>query len=1049
MWLTRLALRYPITTFMFAFAVFVLGSVSFFQLPIDMLPDIQIPTVTVVTYYKGAGPADMEQSITFPIERTVSSTTDIDYVQSSTREGVSQVRVYFNWGANTDVGMIDIIQKINRAMNALPIGTSQPMVLKFDITSMPVCQVAISGDMDQRELYDLALNVIEPQLEHIPGVASATVRGGKVREIQIRVDRNRIESMGIPITMVTQAIANSNLIVPSGELKAGVYDYSLKTESQFSVVEPMGNIIVKNVNGIPIRVKDIGTVEDSYEEQTQMIRNNGNPGVILRVQKTSGANTVDVVNQVVKTIANLRDVPPSVKATLASDQSLYIKQAIEGLLREGLFGAMLAMTVILVFLRNGRSAAIIFLAIPLSIFITFIFFRFSGTSLNIMTLGGLALGIGRLVDDSIVELEVISRHYDDYKKKNITKLQATLDAALEVASPIFISTLTTVIVFLPVVFLEGISQMLFVPLVLTISISLFASFFVSRTVTPLLCLKYLKPEKQFDPESRKINDRLQYKAKNFFDAIDDSYHRLLKSALSHRKLVVFGVFGISAASLLLYNFIGTEFFPEQDESQFSVSVRLPVGSRIEETEKFVKKVEEVIQKNVPEARTIIADLGAPSGGRSGSAFGGNSGSHAASVSVVLIPPEERERSVFDIIKNVRPKLTGIPGAQVIVNTGGFLKFLFNFGSGAPIDVTIFGHDFDDANRLSQEIFDIVRSTPGATDVQISRELNLPEVRVRINRDKAGALGVNVAQISNTISTAISGTVASAFTDQQTGNIYNILVRMSEDYRNKLDDIRKLTVQSSTGELVQVGNLAEISLAKAPVQIDRRYQKRIVSVTANTQGRDLGSVANDIKARVSNLEIPTGFEIKMTGNVEQQQKTFGGLLLAFLLAIILVYMVMASQFQSLIDPFIIMFTVPLGVVGVLWALFLSGTTLSVTSFEGIIVMVGIVVSNGILLVDYTNRLRKRGVELHEAVVQAGRTRLRPILMTTLATVFGLLPLAMGWGGESSQAPLAIAVIGGLSVSTILTLLFVPTLYTIFEEKIKRKPAISEELNGNNN
>lgn len=979
----------------------------------------------------------MEQSITFPLERTVSSTSDIDYVQSSTREGVSQVRVYFNWGANTDVGMVDIIQKINRAMNVLPVGTTQPIVVKFDITSMPVCQVALSGDIDQRDLYDLALNVIEPQLEHIPGVASAGVRGGRLREIQIRVDRNRIEAMGIPITLVTEAIANSNLIVPSGEIKSGVFDYSLKTESQFNIVEPMGNIIIKTANGIPIRIKDVGSVEDSYQEQTEIIRNNGKSGVILRVQKTSGANTVDVVNRVVKTIANLRDVPPSVTATLSSDQSLYIKQAISGLLREGFFGALLAMAVILIFLRNGRSAGIIFLAIPLSILVTFIFFRFSGTSLNIMTLGGLALGIGRLVDDSIVELEVIQRHYDDYKEKKITKAQATLDAALEVASPIFISTLTTVIVFLPVVFLEGISQMLFVPLVLTISISLFASFFVSRTVTPLLCLNFLKPEKIIEPGSKKFLDILKTKFKNFFDAIDDRYHRILKFALSHRRLVVFGVFGVSLASLLLYGFIGSEFFPEQDESQFSVSIKLPVGTRIEETEKFIMKTEEVIQKNVPEVMTVISDLGAPSGGKSSASFGGNSGSHAATVSVVLVPPEERKRSVFEIIKSVRPKLTSLPGAQVIVNTGGFLKFLFNFGSSAPIDVTIYGHSFDQSNKLSQTIFDIVKSTPGATDVQISRELNLPEIRVKIDRDKAGALGVNVAQISNTIATAISGTIASTFTDPQSGNIYNILVRMSEDYRNKIDDIRKLTVQSSTGGLIQVGNLAEIEMAKAPVQIDRRSQERIVEVTANTQGRDLGSVAQDIKSKLAGIEIPSGFEVKLTGNVEQQEKTFGGLFLAFGLAIILVYMVMASQFQSLVDPFIIMFTVPLGIVGVLWALFLTGTTLSVTSFEGIIVMVGIVVSNGILLVDYTNRLRKKGIELHAAVVQAGRTRLRPILMTTLATVLGLIPLALGLGGESSQAPLAIAVIGGLTVSTILTLLFVPTLYTIFEEKFKRK------------
>ena len=1042
MWITRLALKYPITTVMCTLAIFVLGLVSFTQLPIDMLPDIQIPSVSVVTYYRGAGPADMEQSITTQIERTVSSTPDIDYVYSSTREGVTLVRILFNWGVNTDVSMVDIIQKINRVMNILPVGTTQPMVSKFDITSQPVCQVVLSGDMDQRELYDLAVNIIQPQLEHINGVASASFRGGRVREIQVRVDRNRIESMNIPITKITEAVANANLIVPSGNLKSGVFDYSLKTESQFDVVEPMGNIIVATIDGVPIRIKDIGTVEDSYEEQTQRIRNDGKPGLVFRVQKTPGSNTVKVVDDVIEALGHLRDVPPTVKATLAANQSLYIRESINGLLKEGFFGALLAMIVIIIFLRNSRSAAIIFLAIPISIFVALIFFRFSNTSLNIMTLGGLALGIGRLLDDSIVELEVITRHYSEYEAKGITKLQATLDAASEVAAPIFISTMTTIIVFLPVIFLEGISKMLFVPLVVTIGISLLGSFGVSRTVTPLLCWKFLQKERKYDPNSTILLDKLQFKATNFFNAIDNVYYNILKFALSHKKLIVLGVAGIAICSLLLFNFIGTEFFPEQDESQFSVSVRMPIGTRVEETEKFIQRAEKVIQENVPEVKTIISDMGVSSGGRSSSAFGGNSGSHAGSISVILVTPHERNRTVFEIIRSIRPKLTSLPGATVIVNTSGFLKFLFNFGSGAPIDVAIYGHDFEDANVLSQKIFDIVKSIPGATDVLVSRELNLPEIRLKINREKAGSMGVNVAQISNTITTAINGTVASSFTDPVSGNIYNILVRMSEDYRNKVDDLRKLTVQSSTGRLVLISNLAEIELSKAPIQIDRRYQQRIVSVTANTQGRDLGSIAQDIKAEIAKLDIPVGFDVQITGNFEQQQKAFSGLILAFLLAIILVYMIMASQFQSLVDPFIIMFTVPLGVVGVLWALFLTNTTLSVTSAQGIIVMVGIVVSNGILLVDYTNKLRKSGIELHEAVELAGRTRLRPILMTTISTICGLLPLAVGVGGKSPQGPLAIAVIGGLSVSAALTLLLVPTLYTIFEERLKRKEVVEE-------
>ncbi|MBI5464258.1 MAG: efflux RND transporter permease subunit, partial [Ignavibacteriales bacterium] len=430
------------------------------------------------------------------------------------------------------------------------------------------------------------------------------------------------------------------------------------------------------------------------------------------------------------------------------------------------------------------------------------------------------------------------------------------------------------------------------------------------------------------------------------------------------------------------------------------------------------------------------DVGVPPS-RSGNTFGRNAGSHAANIQVSLIPPDERSRSVFDIVKGVRAKVSQIPGATVFVNPGGFLRFLLNFGSSAPIDVEVRGFDLELGSALAQEIAAVIRQTPGATDVQISRDDNLPELRVRIDRNKAGALGINVAHISNTINTCINGSVASLYTDPKTGNQYNILVRLSEDYRNRIEDLNNLVLTTASGQQVLLANIARIERAASPVQIDRKYQQRIVDVTANVTGRDLGSVAEDIRAGLTNLNIPQGFEVKLSGNVEQQQKTFRDLLLAFGLAILLVYVVMASQFQSLIDPFIIMFTVPLGIVGVVWTLFLTDTTLSVTSFQGVIVMVGIVVSNGILLVDYTNHLRMRGVELHRAVVKAGRTRLKPILMTSLATVLGLIPMAIGLGGESTQAPLAIAVIGGLTFSTVLTLFFVPILYVIFEERFKRE------------
>jgi len=1042
MWLTRLALKYPITTLMASLAIFVLGLVSFKQLPIDMLPDIQVPSVTAITYYSGAGPLDMEQSVTVPLERAVSSTSDVDYIQSTTKEGVSQVRIYFNWDANTSEGLIDIIQKVNRVLNILPTGVSQPQVVKFDITNFPIISIALSSDMDQRQLYDIAYNNIQPQIEHLPGVAAANVVGGRIREIQVTLNRDRVEAASLSVQQVVQAISASNLILPSGDIKTGVFDFSLKTESQFNLVEPIADVVIKNVNGVPIRIGDVATISDSYQEQTQKIRTNGNEGVILRVQKTPGANTVEVVNEIIEALKTLRDVPPNVTATTAFDQSNYIRDSINVLIKEGSLGAMFAIIIIIVFLRNLRSTVIIFIAIPLSILVTFIFFRFGDISLNIMTLGGLALGVGRLVDDSIVELENISRHYTTMKSQNVSKLTATLEAAAEVASPIFVSTITTVIVFLPVIFLTGIAKLLFVPLVVTISVSLFASFFVSRTVTPLMCYKALKGEREVDPDSKKLSDRMQLKTKIFFDKIDNLYESALAYCIRKRKLVLISIFVFSVLSFGLFKFIGTEFFPDTDENQFNINILLPVGSRIEMTEGIVKRVEQIVKENVPEASTITSDIGVPNA-KSGSSFGGNAGSHAASVQVSLKPRAERKRDVFEIIKTLRPKVQEIAGANYYMNPSGFLRFLLNFGSSAPIDVAILGYDFDDADKLSKQIFEVVKSTPGTTDVRISRENNLPEAKITVDRVKAGALGISVSQISNTIATGMSGTVASLFSDPKTGNQYNILVRLSEDYRNNIDDIKKLTVINSQGKPIPIGNFVEITMANSPIIITRKYQERLVNVTANVSGRSLGDVAEEIKEKLKDVKIPPAFEVQISGNVEQQSKTFNALYLAFGLAIVLVYMVMASQFQSLIDPFIIMFSVPLGMVGVVWILFLTNTTLSVTSFQGVIVMVGIVVSNGILLIDYMNRLRKKGMGLHEAVLKGGKTRLRPIIMTSLATVLGLIPLAIGLGGQSAQAPLAIAVIGGLTVSTFLTLLFVPTLYTVFEEKFHRKQKSKEE------
>ncbi len=551
-----------------------------------------------------------------------------------------------------------------------------------------------------------------------------------------------------------------------------------------------------------------------------------------------------------------------------------------------------------------------------------------------------------------------------------------------------------------------------------------------------MCLKFLPPEKHINRESTKLTDRIRVWATDFLDSIESRYVKWLEWALGHKKTIIGMIVGIAVLSFGLVKFIGTEFFPDQDEGQFNLTVKLPVGTRPEVTDGVMRQIEGIVRQNVPEVQTLLSDVGVPSA-KGGNLFGSNSGSHSGSLQVALVPIDQRKRSEFEIINALRPKLTAVPGAAIFINPGGFLRFLLNFGSSAPVDVEIRGYDLETGAALAKKVAAIAQSVQGATDIQISREDNLPELRVKIDRERAGVLGVSVADVANTINTCINGSVASLFSDPVNGNQYNILVRFGEDFRSHIEDLRDVVVATNTGQEVLLGSIATIERAAAPVQVSRKYQQRLIEITGNVSGRDLGSVSNDIQKQLDTLTIPAGFEVKQTGNVEQQKEAFRTLTLALFLAILLVYVVMASQFQSLIDPFIIMFTVPLGVVGVLWILFLTNTTLSVTSFQGVIIMIGIVVSNGVLLVDYTNHLRVGGANLRDAVIKGGSTRLKPILMTSLVTVIGLIPMALGLGGEKTQAPLAIAVIGGLTVSTMLTLFFIPVLYTVFEQKFRRE------------
>ena len=1047
MWLTLLALRNRIGILMLSLAMVVLGLTSLQRLPVDLFPHIQVPVVFVGVIYKGAPPIDIEQSVVYPIEKVVSSASNVEHVESFSKQGIGAVQVWFNWCADINVGQMEVMQRITQILNQLPPGVMQPFVVKFDVSNIPVALVTVaSNNLDERGLYDLAFQTIAPQIEQLPNVAAATVEGGKIRQINVNLDPALLQARGLSILDVVQAVKASNLILPSGDIKAGNLDYNVFTNTQFKTVDPINNVIVKvTPEGTPVRVRDLGTVTDSSDTQTNIVRTDGRRSVYLRVNKQPNANTVEVVDALRRMLPNIVGVPPGVTLGLSFDQSIYIRQSINNLMEQALHGSLLAAVVILLFLLNLTSTLIISVAIPLSVLVTFIMLYFTGHTLNVFTMGGLALGVGRLVDDSIVELENIQRHLNTGQ----SRWHALLEAAREVAMPILASTVTTVVVFLPIFFVVGVAKLLFIPLVLTIAIALFTSFFISRTVTPALCYKFLKPEEEVRRAVPAWWGRVMDWSRATLDALDAGYQRALAWALTHRSALIGSVVVIFVASLALLPLIGTEFIPVTDESQFRILVRAPVGQRVEKTEQQVAEIERVIRETIlpEEMDTIVSNIGVQTQGRA-SLFNPNTGPHTATVQVYLVQPDQRRRTQEELLNEVRLKvLTLFPGVKMIPDAGGIVRRIVSFGSSSAIDVEIYGYDFEKMRQVLQQVEAGMQQVPGVADVLVSREENYPEVNITVDREKAALLGISEADVANTVLFSLNGTRHTEpiiYTDPGTGNEYYISIWLDEAHRQDLRDLDQILLRTPSGQPVLLKNVAKLELNSGPVKVDRKYFQRVVHVTANPVGRDLGAIAADLEQRFAALPLPEGFSIRLAGQVQQQRETFQGLLFASVLALLLVYMVMAAQFKSLIDPFVIMFAIPMGFPGVILILFLTNTTLSVTSFMGVIMMLGIVVSNGVLLVDYTNVLRRRGIELHEAVIRGARTRLRPILMTSLATVFGLLPMALGWGtGGETNAPLARAVIGGLTMSTTLTLLLVPTLYVMLEERFPRPIETSPE------
>ncbi len=1039
MFLPKFSIKRPVMVSMIFIIFIILGAISFALLPIDLFPDVDLPVVMVVAGYKGAGPSEIESMVAKPLENALAATKNLKNIYSYSLEEACVIMAEFDWGSDMDVAGADVREQVDMLRSILPEGVESPSVIKFDPSMMPIMFLGVSGEgRTSSELRYYAEEIIQPRIERLDGVAAAFPIGGLEREIKVDIDRTRLEALGLSVNQVIAAIGASNLDLPAGHLKFGRRDFLVRTTGQFTHPSQLENVVISNHQGIPIRLKDVASIRDDFKEQTSVVRVGGASAIAMLVQKESQANTVTVADRVKKALASVkRELPEDTRIDLVWDSSDYIKKSVSNVERSAIEGGLLAIIVILVFLSSFSSTLIISVAIPVSVLVTFVLVYFGQMTLNITTLGGLALGIGRLVDDAIVVLENIFRH----RQRGERPAEAAVVGASEVSTAVLAATATTIIVFVPIFFVRGMVGILFRPMGYTVIFSLAASYFVAMILVPLLASRFLKVERMGNPQTRTLKGLLFRLSQKMFGAIDDHYHKVLSWCVSHKTLVTLGVVLALAASVPLVGLIGAEFIPQIDEGQFDINLKLPVGTELGRTEEVIAQIENMVRENVPELRTIMVRGGVEGEGWQAlsSIFQDITGSHAANLEVSLVDRSKRERSMWEIMEILRQKFKDIPDAEIHVKSAGMTEQMTSFGgAAAPIVVEIRGYDMETANRLAQEVKQVIETIGGSRDVRIMREEGLPELQVKIDRDRAAALGLTLGHVAQTIQTNVKGTVASLFRDPKLGKEYNILVQLREEDRENLLDLDRIFITTPLGKQIPLSNVAEVVKAEGPVKIDRKNQERIILVTSQAYGRAPGTIAAEVETGIEdNLLVPENFFVNVTGAYEDQKESFQILLYALALAVVLIYMVLAAQFESLLDPFIVMFSVPLGIIGVIWGLFLTGKTLSILSFVGMIMMAGIVVSNAILLVDYTNILRKRGLKLHDAVINASRTRLRPILMTSLTTMLALVPMALGLGeGGEMYSPLAVAVISGLFISMMLTLLFIPTLYTVFEERLKR-------------
>lgn len=1028
--LPEFAVRQPVATLMLLLAGLLLGIMSLLRLSVDMFPDISPPVVTILTTWPGASASDVETEVTKIIEDQVNAVSNLDTLTSKSLDNLSVVVCRFNWGTNLSTATNDIRDWLERAKRNLPPDVEAPMLYKFSSATAPIFFITVTGDVSSPRLYHLVDKRISDELKRVPGVGAIQLYGGLRRRINVYFDLEKIEGYRLSLEQVNRVLAAENVNIPAGSIKAGLKEYFVRVPARFADAREMERTVVGMSEGRPVYLGDIARVEDDFKPMELNGWGDGQPAIVLILQKQTGENTVEVSRRVRAKIDEIqKSLPSDVRIHIVMETAENILTSIKNLRSTLYYGILLVVLVTVAFLRQIRSAVIIALSIPFSLILSFIFLFLFGYTINLISLMSLAIASGMVVDNGIVVLENIVR----YMERGTRRTSAAMFGASEMGLAITASTLTTVVVFVPLMFLTGLAGIMFKQLGFVVVVTLMASLFTALTLTPMLCSQWLH-RRHFQPDRHTgLVGKLYRGSEAAFQAVESFYEASLRWALRHAKATLFLAFALFVSSLSLVPFLSTSFMPEVDSGDVLVDFRLPEGTRIEETNRVVEAILENIEKVVrpEEFRHSYAFAGQSEEGI-GVALGFEEGANVGSIGFKLVDRDRRHRSAQEIAALLRKEVVKIPGiSRIMVSAQDPIAQILK-GRGKAISLEIQGADMDALMETARQVEKIFLSMQGLVDVEISQKPPRPELWVIIDREKAASLGLRVAQVAEILRNFFYGKEASLYRDA--GDSFDIFTRLTEDDKNRLENLLRAPVPLPDGRTVQLKNFVTLREGSGPIEIERKNRQKIVKVEADLLGRSLGSASAELRERLAAMGVPEGVSLSFGGDVEEQRKAFRELTILFVLGIVLVYMVMASLFGNLRDPLIIMFSVPFAVSGVLYAFYFTGTTLGVVSFMGVVMLLGIVVNNAIVLLDYTHLLEKRGLGLFEAVTQAGRNRLRPVLMTTLTTFFGMLPMAVSTSvGAETWNPLGITMLGGLTLSSAVTLIVVPTFYYLLERR----------------